>query len=132
VAPAQSAAEPRAVSVPSRARSAGPPAPTPSAHDDSSDTASLSAELSLIETARTALREGRARDALAALDEHRSRFARGAFEEEAAVLRIEALAKAGDSATASRLARSFLDTRPHSPYASRVRRALASVGAEPQ
>jgi hypothetical protein len=128
-APTQRAAEPVARSLPLRARSAVAPASAASAHDDLTDAASLSAELMLIETARTALREGRARDALAALEEHRSRFARGAFTEEAAVLRIEALAKVGESATASRLARSFLDTRPRSPYASRVRRALAAVDA---
>jgi hypothetical protein len=123
--PTERAPEPQTRSLPSRARSV---AASASAHDDATDAVSLSAELSLVETARTAVREGRARDALAALEEHRSRFARGAFEEEAAVLRIEALAKAGESATASRLARSFLDTRPRSPYAARVRRALAALG----
>jgi hypothetical protein len=126
-APAASTVAPGPRSLPSRARSAPTPGSATAAHDDATDAASLAAELALVETARTALREGRPRDALAALEAHRSRFARGAFEEEAAVLRIEALAKAGESATASDLARSFLDKRPRSPYAPRVRRALAAL-----
>ena len=99
----------------------------------SSDGSSLTAELALIEEARTSLGSGHPADAIRALDEHRAKFAHGALAEEAAVLRIESLARMGDGATAASLARSFLAARPRSPYAARVRRVLSAFdGATPQ
>jgi TolA-binding protein len=124
--PAQTA---RAPGYTSR-KSTGPaPRPAASADLDSSSAPSLAAELSSIETARAAVREGRARDAIGVLDEYQARFPRGAFEEEAAVLRIEALALGGETARASRVAHTFLETHPRSPYRSRVQRTLSSLEA---
>jgi hypothetical protein len=128
-APAPAAQTSRAPAHPWRKSTAPAPRPTASADLDSNDAPSLAAELSAIEKVRAAVREGRARDAIGALDEYQARFPRGAFEEEAAVLWIEALTLGGETAKASRLARSFLETHPRSPYRSRVQRSLSSLEA---
>jgi TolA-binding protein len=133
-APAASPAAPpaqtsRAQGHPLR-RATGPaPKAAASADLDSNAAPSLAAELSAIEKARAAVREGRARDAIGALDEYQARFPSGAFEEEAAVLWIEALTLGGETARASRLAHSFLETHLRSPYRSRVQRTLSSLEA---
>jgi hypothetical protein len=108
---------------PSTATAQGTPSAR-SGHATARPPSSLQAELLLIERARGALASGRAHDALAALDEHRARFPRGALAEEEAVLRIESYRHAGDTKTASSLARAFLARHPHGPYTPRVKRAL--------
>jgi hypothetical protein len=77
-----------------------------------------------------ALDEGDARRALAFLDANAA-VARGPFAPEAKVLRVEALALAGDDARAKDEARSFLDAYPTSPEARRVRTVLSRLENKP-
>ena len=58
------------------------------------------------------------------LEHYRARFPMGVMEEEARVLEIEALARAGQSARARELGGQFLASRPASPLAERVRRVV--------
>ncbi len=46
---------------------------------------------------------------------------------EATVLRIEALAKAGDHAAAERVASAFLAMSPGTPYAARIRSLVGTA-----
>jgi outer membrane protein assembly factor BamD (BamD/ComL family) len=82
----------------------------------------LGDELAVVESASRALRSGNPQAALGRLAEYRQRFPRGKLALEAQVLRIEALARAGRSDEAARLARGFLKRHPHSPVAARIRR----------
>ncbi|AKU93806.1 hypothetical protein AKJ09_00470 [Labilithrix luteola] len=101
--------------VPARPTVAHPAtAPEPSAP-------SISREILLIDRARTAKAKGHATEALAALDEYERDWPHGALAVEAEVLRIEALAAAGDEKTADEKARAFVDAHPRSPYETRVR-----------
>ncbi len=84
----------------------------------------LGDEIASLDSAQQALSEGHGADALAALDAHAKRFSSGALGPEAAVLRIEALAAAGDTGAAARQARAFLAKSPGSPHAARVRSLL--------
>jgi outer membrane protein assembly factor BamD (BamD/ComL family) len=51
--------------------------------------------------------------------------------DEADVVKIEAHARLGHTAEAEQAAKNFLSTRPQSPYAPRVRRALSNMHATP-
>jgi TolA-binding protein len=82
----------------------------------------LSEQLRLIDAARSAVAAGNAKGASAAIASYTSRFPRGAFGQEAAVLRIEALDLQGNHAEATSLARSFLSRHPNSPHVSVVQR----------
>jgi TolA-binding protein len=88
--------------------------------------APLTLELAILDRARAALASGDATRALSALDEHAARFPRGTLSAEAAVLRIEAVARTGDTDTARRLAHAFLADHAASPYAARVSTWLAT------
>jgi outer membrane protein assembly factor BamD (BamD/ComL family) len=61
---------------------------------------------------------------LAALDDYQRRFPRGVLQQEAAMLRIEALLARGDKATARRLSQRFLEQYPRSALAARVKNLL--------
>jgi hypothetical protein len=87
---------------------------------------SFSAELRSLDEARAAVAAKEPARALGILDGYTARFPRGAMAPEAAVLRIEALANAGDHAAAERVAEAFLRENPGSPYAPRVRSLLGS------
>src|SRR5690606_31049317 len=75
---------------------------------DTASAASLNEELALLDQARAAIRQGRPNDALARLDEHSSRFPKGALSLEAQVLRVQGLAAAGRTEEASRRAKRIL------------------------
>ncbi len=81
----------------------------------------LAEESRLIAQARRALRDGDARLALGALDEHASRFPHGFLAEERDVTRIRARCGAGDVTGARRLAARFLAARPTSVHADSLR-----------
>jgi outer membrane protein assembly factor BamD (BamD/ComL family) len=72
--------------------------------------------------ARSALRSGNAARSLQLLQEMNVRFPRGALGQEREALSIEALAQAGQTATAKRRAAAFLRVHPQSPYTVDVRR----------
>jgi TolA-binding protein len=88
----------------------------------STDGATLGEELALVESASRATKAGNARLALERLAEYQRKFPRGKLALEAQVIRIEALARAGRRAEASRLARSFLKRHPKSPIGARISR----------
>jgi hypothetical protein len=82
----------------------------------------LSEQLRLIDAARAAVAARNATAASAALSSYRTRFPRGPFGQEAAVLQIETLDLQGNHTQAAAQARSFLARYPNSPHASVVRR----------
>ncbi|HEY0465639.1 MAG TPA: outer membrane protein assembly factor BamD [Polyangiaceae bacterium] len=141
-APQTSAPQPAAVDAPSEAAATGAPqAAAPSApalnHDAHEETvaskraskpavvesgADLSEQLRLIDAARSAVAAGNAAAASAALSSYRTRFPRGPFGQEAAVLQIETLDLQGNHARAAVEARNFLARHPNSPHVSVVQR----------
>ncbi len=83
--------------------------------------ASLSEELAILEQARAALADGSASRSLELLDRY-DRALRGTrLRAEATMLRIEALAAAGRTGEAARLARKFVAENPGSPLVDRAR-----------
>ena len=91
----------------------------------------LAAETALLEEARDAVTRRDGEAALAVLAQHSRAFPRPALADEAFVLRVEALAAQGDGARLRALAAPWLASHPASPYAPRVRRALAQATATP-
>jgi hypothetical protein len=81
---------------------------------------SLAEEVAAIKSAKAALASGNAGQSLRELDNYRARFPRGRLAQEAAVVRIEALLKSGNSAAANAAADRFLSANASSPYAARV------------
>lgn len=134
--PAVASAEPVAVPTSAIAPIAPAPSAAPSSrdlHEDSTPKrssraaaadsgADLSEQLRLIDAARAGVASGNAAAASAALSSYRTRFPRGPFGQEAAVLQIETLDLQGNHALAAAQARSFLARYPNSPHVSVVRR----------
>lgn len=82
---------------------------------------SVAAELGAIDGVRAALARGDASGALSRLDGYAKAYPRGRLAVEAEVLRIDALARSGQGAVASKRAEAFLRRFPNSVFASRVR-----------
>jgi TolA-binding protein len=114
--PAQASAEPEAVVVPSAAPTLSAVAPR-----SEQKSAPLSAELSALDAARSSLVAGDPTTALSALDAYSRKFPRGRLSLEAEVLRIDALAKSGQTAAARQRASAFIRRHPDSVLATRVR-----------
>jgi hypothetical protein len=112
--------------TPSAAKSA-PGSTAPKAREGALEEAlsdsSLADEVLALKTARSALAGGRPKRALVALNTYAQRFPAGRLSLEAEVLRIEALAQAGQAAEARARAGAFVAAHPSSPYAHRVRAA---------
>jgi hypothetical protein len=138
VAIATTNAAPSAVAPESTVVNDTAPEPTPSAEstaESASNSASavahaeakpssasaLSAELNALDTARSALAGGNPSAALSDLDQYAHQFPHGKLGLEAEVVRIEALAKSGQTATAKKRAQAFMKRHPDSLLASRVR-----------
>jgi hypothetical protein len=121
VSPAPPPSEPTGSPSP-RASGATPPgeAPAPSRTEGASGSR-LAEEVASLDRVRRAVRGGDGARALADLARHRREFPRGALGVEAAVLEIEALARAGRRAEAVARARVFRAAQPSSPYAARLR-----------
>lgn len=115
------AVRPAASGLPAKAAraaaSASPPAPA----------ATLSDEVATLDRARTALVAGDAAQALRVLDEYDHVLHGTALTAEATLLRVEALARSGQAARASKLARRLIESNPGSPLAERARK-FAGVG----
>jgi len=116
--------------------SSAKPATTPAAvtHPLADEDASFAEQMKLIDAARTRLRRDDPRGALAVLDDYERRFRQPAFKEEATVLRVSSLAKAGDRAQARRVGDAFLSAHPSEIYRRRVEavvRALDEQGGTP-
>src|SRR5207237_1031209 len=89
------------------------------------DTAPMSdirAQIALIDEARSAVSRHDPAAALRAVDLYGTRYPGGAFDQEASVIRIEALDQNGNHARAASLARSFLAKHPASAHAKRLER----------
>jgi hypothetical protein len=106
--------------APTRASSSTPPVPQPPRSSESD----LTAENALITRARAALVRGDADGALAAVEEHETRFASGALSEEREVVRVQALVAADRRDEAGARARRFHEQFPNSMFGPAVDRAL--------
>lgn len=104
-----------------------PASPAPGGSVDGES--ALALELASLDRARSALAQGQASQALALLDDHAAHFPRGVLATEATVLRVEALVRAGDRASAVALAHRFLAANAASPYAPRVRSLIGEPAA---
>lgn len=91
----------------------------------------LREQAALLDQARALLAAGDARGALARLGEFDRRFAGGPLREEALLLRIEALDRAGDRGGAGTLAQRFLRTYPGSVQAGRVASIARQMQEDP-
>jgi len=83
--------------------------------------ASLSDELGSLKLASSALSSGDPRAALAALDRYDHVLKGKVMRAEATLLRIEALARTGQTGAASTLAQRFVEQNPGSPLVDRAR-----------
>jgi hypothetical protein len=119
--PGDSAAAALSAPPPAPSVAARTPAPSSSA---ASDDNGLAAEVAALDRAREALAGGSVPAALGALDDYQRSFPHGVLGQEAAVLRIEALVKGGNTAAAKALADRFLAANPQSPHAPRIRRLV--------
>lgn len=84
----------------------------------------LTEELAALDTARSALAKGDARRALTLLDSYAKSYPRGRLMLEAEVLRIDALARSGETQAAKQRAATFLRRHPNSVLSARVRTYL--------
>ncbi len=119
---------PRAASSSASVASVARPVEKPSVDDD----VSITEQMKLIDAARTRLRRDDPRGALAVLDEYERRFSAPAFKEEATVLRVSSLAKAGRRVDAKRVGEAFLAAHPSELYRRRVEaivRTLSEKGS---
>ncbi len=89
---------------------------------------SIAREIEQLDLARARLQRGQARAALDALDAYLREHPAGVLAQEAGLLRIEALAAAGERGAARRHAERFLREHPGSPHASRIRALLGGEG----
>ncbi len=110
-----------------RARPSAKPtrAPEPEATLDSGGSG-IEDEVTLIEAAETALRGGRARQALSLLDRHQREHPDATTVEDRRALRVLALCALGRTVEGRGAQFSFLRDYPHSAYRARVEGACAS------
>jgi hypothetical protein len=87
---------------------------------------SLASEVESLREAHTALREGKANEALDVLDRDAAPADSSALDQERAAVRIFALCRLGQTDEARQLAGEFLAKWPSSPHAPRVRTACPS------
>lgn len=100
------------------------PEPALFAGQSSAAEPTVAEEIADLDRARKELAAGQPAKAVAILERHRARFPNGVMDEEASVLLIEALARAGEAERARSLGKAFLAARPASPLAARVRRIV--------
>ncbi|MFO0632683.1 MAG: hypothetical protein U0168_07535 [Nannocystaceae bacterium] len=130
--PATPVAAPTSVATPRRAAPRPSPTPAPAAApapaDAGDDARAVLEQTGLLRRARAALRDGDATAALASLAELARRFPGGLLDEEAAVLRIEALCAADRGDEARRARDGFLAAHAGSPLSARARRLCPARG----
>jgi hypothetical protein len=97
-----------------------------------SPASTLAAEVSRLDTARTAIELGDHDGALRMIDAYHASFPAGALAADADVVALEAAAAKHDRAEVARLAAAFLSRYPDDPHAARVRSiaARASSGSD--
>jgi hypothetical protein len=89
---------------------------------ETAPTSSVQDQIALIDEAHAALKRHDPGSALGAVDAYASKFPGGLFDQEATVIRIEALDLNGSHARAAAMARAFLAKHPVSPHAKRLER----------
>lgn len=109
----------------SAALGALPLTPPPPATAPTSPISSLTEETRALDHVRHELEARRPASALAELERFRTTWPNAALRAEAAVLRVEALLRAGDRKTAERQAAVLIQAAPRSRHAARVRELLA-------
>lgn len=97
------------------------PARSPSSRAAASEPDQLRAELSLLDRARSALKNGDADGALSAVSAYERKFPQGALRQEATVLKVEALKARGSAGQADALVEDFLKKNPDSAHKTRLR-----------
>lgn len=88
----------------------------------------LREEIRLLDAARSALQSHQPRAAMEAIDTYNARFPAGAFKQEAAMLKIQALALRGETSRANSMAKKFIKNNPDSPYVNRASRIVEQSG----
>jgi hypothetical protein len=114
------------VQAPPAPPSRPPPAirPREPARDSGGD--AIAEEAMLLRSAQAALARGDGSSALIALEEHATRFPRGALQEEREAARVFALCASGRAVDARTAASTFVAANPRSVLAAQVRRTCAS------
>jgi hypothetical protein len=110
--------------APAAAPAALPVATVPAATSGATATRSFAEEIASFDRARAALDAGDSDRAIALVETYERRFPAGTFLQEAEVLRVQALTRKGDSASARRVGQRFLAAHPTSPHAARIRAIL--------
>lgn len=105
---------------PSLPRAATPPSTASSGPD-------FEAELRELESARVALANGKAQDALVALRTHAQRYPRSMLKQERDAMRVKALVAGGSGSEARAAASAFRNTYPSSLLLDSVERAIATI-----
>jgi len=113
------------VAAPVAAKAEGPARPAARA----AEPVSLSQELAALDAARSAMARGDAQGALLLLDGYGKTCPQGRLQLEAELLRIDALAKSGQSQAARRRAEAFLRHHPGSVLAARARSYTVTRGS---
>jgi len=98
-------------------------APSPSAHEVTSE---ATEESRMVTAARDALRAGDSARALSLLARAQQRFGSGVLGQEREALTVEGLAKSGQQAAAQTRGRAFLKSYANSPYAARIRTLIGA------
>ncbi|MFO0737447.1 MAG: hypothetical protein U0270_16265 [Labilithrix sp.] len=80
----------------------------------------LGAEIKALDAVRASMSAGDASGALAALDAYDRSFPRGTLQQEAVLLRIDALMRAGRTDEARKLGHAFLAEHPSTPHRKRI------------
>jgi hypothetical protein len=115
-----------ALAPPAESPALNPPArPTPSPvarplRKGARASTDLRAELDALDTVRSALRGGDFQPALSLLDAYFQKFSQGRLRLEAEILRIDALAKSGQTEAARSYSKEFLRRHPESVHAARL------------
>ena len=86
-------------------------------------------ELALVESARAALATADLASCLAITERYDQTFRGGVFADEIVVMRIEALARAGDHVRARELGGAFVRNDPGTAYADRIRSVLSATAS---
>jgi hypothetical protein len=121
--PLETATPPATTGVPSRSfalEAEAPPHPPAPARSGMPKSDAFAAELGLVDQARRAVAANRPDVALSLLNRLESENRNKSFGPEATAIRIEALVRSGDRATAARLARDFIARHPNHPLVERV------------
>jgi hypothetical protein len=121
--PSGAAIAPATTGVPSRSfalEAEAPPHPPPVAASGRRKSDAFAAELGLVDQARRAVAANRPDVALSLLNRLESENRNKSFGPEATAIRVEALVRSGDRATAARLARDFIARHPNHPLVERV------------